>query len=318
MLFRSEPVAVDAVDEIAGADVQLLDVLRALTPATLIIVPLEARGRVLGALTLVAGAAHRRFQRADLGLAEELARRAGLAIDNLRLYREADRRGDAARALAYVSDGVLLLDASGVVRYLNPAARTIRGVDEGTLGRPATEVLPDWRTVAERVRANGTTTTVSLPLLVDGCERWVTFAAVAFDDGIVFALRDVGEERALEQARSDFVATASHELRTPTAAIYGAVRTLRRDDIELRHSDREAFLGMIEDEADRLARIVEQILLARELESGGVEPLAAPCNAADIVRSVVDSVAVRDTRGVRLHAEAPGAVGVRADEDKLR
>ena len=67
----------------------------------------------------------------------------------------------------------------------------------------------------------------------------------------MFALRDVSDERALEQARSDLIATASHELRTPVTAVYGAARTLLREDIELSEQERLTFLQVIESEPQR-------------------------------------------------------------------
>ena len=63
--------------------------------------------------------------------------------------------------------------------------------------------------------------------------RAVSRVSTNFGGGCVYTLRDVTNERALEHARSDFVATASHELRTPLAAVYGAVRTLRRRDVDI-------------------------------------------------------------------------------------
>ena len=102
----------------------------------------------------------------------------------------------------------------------------------------------------------------------------MSVSGVEFGDGTVYALQDVTEEHALEKTRSDFVATASHELRTPLAAVYGAVRTLRRDDVELSDDDRAQFLEMIESEATRLARIVDQILLAGQLDADAVESRA--------------------------------------------
>ena len=72
-----------------------------------------------------------------------------------------------------------------------------------------------------------------MPLELDGRELWLSVSAVGYEDGTVYAFRDLTEERALESMRQDLVATVSHELRTPLAAIYGAALTLRRDDVEL-------------------------------------------------------------------------------------
>ena len=73
----------------------------------------------------------------------------------------------------------------------------------------------------------------TLPLELGGRELWLSISGVGFAEGTVYAFRDLTEERALEQLRSDFVSTVSHELRTPLAAIYGAAMTLRRPDVAL-------------------------------------------------------------------------------------
>lgn len=81
-----------------------------------IVVPLTARGRTLGAISLVAGESGRRYTAGDLGLAEEVARRAGVAMDNARLYLESEGRRQVAEALAEVGgllSGTLDLDVVG-------------------------------------------------------------------------------------------------------------------------------------------------------------------------------------------------------------
>ena len=86
----------------------------------------------------------------------------------------------------------------------------------------------------------------------------------------VFAFRDLTEERGPRAAEVRLVSTVSHELRTPLAAIYGASRTLLRGDVELGEERRGSLLEMIGNEADRLARTVNDILWASRLESGTV------------------------------------------------
>ena len=71
--------------------------------------------------------------------------------------------------------------------------------------------------------------------------------------------------------RSDFVATVSHELRTPLAAIYGAAVTLRRADLDLGDEMRDRLLEVVADESDRLAQIVNDVLLASHLDSGQLQ-----------------------------------------------
>jgi signal transduction histidine kinase len=150
-------------------------------------------------------------------------------------------------------------------------------------------------------------------------ERWLSVTSVDFGEGVVYAIRDVTEERALETMRSDFVATASHELRTPLTSISGAARTLRRHRDSLTPDRREAFLDMIVTESDRLAGIVEQILLASRLEAGQIEVTSEPVDALEVARSVVDAVALRAPQTIRLRIDSDnGLQPVDCDPDRLR
>ena len=82
------------------------------------------------------------FRGADLDLAQELARRAAVAMDNARLVGELQRRAQAAQALEFVGDGVFLVDRDGVIRLWNPAAERITGLAERLIaGARASDVL---------------------------------------------------------------------------------------------------------------------------------------------------------------------------------
>jgi two-component system phosphate regulon sensor histidine kinase PhoR len=152
-----------------------------------------------------------------------------------------------------------------------------------------------------------------------GHERWLSITGVDFGDGVVYAVRDVTEERALETMRSDFVATASHELRTPMTSISGAALTLLRRSAELSPERRDAFLEMIVSESERLSRIVDQILLASRIEAGSVEVVHQACDAAEIVESVVAATRHRAPEGVRLRFENDRELpDVDCDPDRLR
>ena len=99
-----------------------------------IVAPLVARGRTLGAISLGTIAGQPRFDESDRAMAMELARRISLALDNARLYAEAQERAHSAEALEYVDDGVFLVDEAGVVRLWNPTAAVTCG---GRRGRPS-------------------------------------------------------------------------------------------------------------------------------------------------------------------------------------
>jgi PAS domain S-box-containing protein len=313
----------EIIEEAIGADAELRLIVDQLGLRSMICVPLSARGRTLGALTLIAAETHPTYTQADFELALELARRAAVAVDNARLYGEAEKGAHAAQALAYVADGVVLLDKDGVVRHWNPAAAAITGVDEArALGKPVDEVVSAWTALTSHVPlaqhgASGVRP-VTVPLVLEGRELWVAVSGVDFGEGTVYALRDVTDEHALEKTRSDFVATASHELRTPLAAVYGAVRTLRREDVELSDDDRTTFLEMIESESLRLSHIVDQILLAGQLDADAVELSLSECKPAEIAAGVIESALLHLPEGISLSLRAEEDLSITCDENKLR
>ena len=313
----------ELLEESIGDDEELRGIIHELGLRSAISAPLKARGRVLGALTLIAAETHPPYTTEDFELALDLASRAGTAVDNSRLFQEVEKRANASRALGYVADGVVLLDRDGVVRHWNPAAAVITGVpEERALGHRVESVLPEWEPIASHVPlvqpGEGTARPATVPISLEGREVWVSVSGVDFGEGTVYALRDVSDERALEKTRSDFVATASHELRTPLAAVYGAVRTLRREDLVLKEEDRASFLEMIESESVRLSQIVDQILVAGQLDAGAIEIDLEECDAAEIAAGVIESASLHLPPGVSLRMNANGQRRIVCDENKLR
>jgi two-component system phosphate regulon sensor histidine kinase PhoR len=299
------------------------ELIRELGLESFLCVPLAVQDRVLGAITLATAESGRRYDETDLLFAEELGRRAATAIENARLYQEADERAQASRVLESVADGVVLIDKDGIVRLWNPAAaRITRLAFEDVVGRPITEVVPGWTELAKQIPVTddpGAGRAETTPVEVGGRELWISGSGVELDEGVVYAFRDLTEERALEQMRSDFVATVSHELRTPLAAIYGAALTIQRPDLELDDELHEHLLQVIADESDRLASIVEDLLIASHLDSGKIQLAMADCDAADLVAGVVDAAGVHVPSNVQLVLEVePELPRVRADPNQLR
>jgi two-component system, OmpR family, phosphate regulon sensor histidine kinase PhoR len=185
-------------------------------------------------------------------------------------------------------------------------------------------VLPVWEDLTRLAEladadAPARARSVTVPIETVSGDRWVAVTGVAFDEGVVYALRDVSDEHAFEQARSDFVATASHELRTPLAAVYGAARTLLRTDIEIPADQRDRFLEIIVSETERLTAIVSQILLAGQVEEGRVDVSTAATDLRPLVESVLDSTRLRAPEEIELRLAQNGERAIAlADEDKLR
>jgi two-component system, OmpR family, phosphate regulon sensor histidine kinase PhoR len=222
----------------------------------------------------------------------------------------AERDANAARALAHVSDAVVLVDGDTCIRSWNPAAGELFGISgDDALGHKAATVVPELAGISSGLR----------PFSIDGEERWLAVAVSPFDDGRVLTLRDVTAERMLERARADFVTTASHELRTPLTAIYGGVRTLLGRVDTLDTAKRHRLLQMIEQESEHLSQIVEQLLVTAELDRGRLRLTSNECDLTALCTSVLDAAETRKPESVRLALVAsPGVPPLHCDEIRLR
>ena len=208
-------------------------------------------------------------------------------------------REQAERVLARVGDGVFLVDRDGAIRLWNPAAEAITGIRADVVcNRAAQDTIPGWPAIAARVPvarrpgdADDSSSAETVPLEVDGREVWLSIVGVTLGDSIVYAVRDVTRERRLDELRSQFVATISHELRTPLASLHGAALTLLERDLsgETRHE----LLDMIGVQAKRLAKLVEEILVAGQLDSGSLGVVTEPFDPEELVWAAAASARVR-------------------------
>ena len=304
-----------------GEPVHFLDGLEA---RSVICVPLRARKQPLGALTVARTSRGQVFGAADLALMQDLAVRIGVALDRGRLYRLVEERADAARVLEHLGDAILLLDRNGVIRLWNPAAEAITAiVAKDVLGRPAVDAIPGWQNAADQVPVltapDPGHEEVTIPIDTSRGERWISISGVRFFGGTVYAFRDLTDVRRLEEIKADFIATASHELRTPLAAVYGAAQTLLRHDFALDEVGRERFVSLIAEESERLGRIVNEILLANQLDSGRVDMEVEPFEPAELVERVVEATRTHTPPTVTVsHTAAEDLPRISADPDKVR
>ncbi|HEX5938442.1 MAG TPA: ATP-binding protein [Actinomycetota bacterium] len=178
------------------------------------------------------------------------------------------RRADEERSgrdlvLSTMQDGILLIAGDGSVAFTNEAvSRHLASVPTSL-----TSILPlALRGAIEECRARGTPIAVEIETGVPA--RWLNVAITPATDGATLVVvRDVTERRRLEAMRRDFVANASHELKTPAATIQAAAETLghaARDD----PAAVPRFAGQLEREAVRLSRIVQDLLDLSRLETG--------------------------------------------------
>jgi PAS domain S-box-containing protein len=298
-------------------------------------VPVTDEGRVVGVVQLMTDTGL--YTDDDLQLFDGLVTQMGAAVRNARLQQERRRleaaeaaaravaaeREQAAHVLEAVGDGIFLLDESGVVRLWNRAATLATGVaaDE-ILGSEVAAVIPDWEVLAARIPVadeGATARAVTLPVEIRERDLWLSFVAVRSADGVVYGFRDVTGERMLEEERSDFVATISHELRTPMTGVYGAAQTLLRRDSALDPDQRQTLLSMIAAEAARLSQITEEVLLTSQLDRGELTVKRTPVDVAEVVSSVVQTMRPQLPEALTIEVDVDDRIGVASgDSDRIQ
>lgn len=183
------------------------------------------------------------------------------------------------RVVAGASEGIVLLDADGLIELWNPAMVAITGREEAEVtGRSASEFLigPDadgTRVDPVMLLANGVggTFEVRLPTDEEPVAVRMTHTLIIDDDtpvGDVVLVRDLSRERAAHALKEDFVARVSHELRTPLSPIRGYAQTLIRAGDRVSPEMRNEALEHIVERTEHLERLIEDLLLVSRISSG--------------------------------------------------
>ena len=235
------------------------------------------------------------------------------AVDELRGRLEASEaeRVPATTILASMEEGVLLFGSDGTTRFANNAAQTHLGAHPGSLDA----LLPLALRRLARSAADDRATQVTEAETGAPTRMLRGFATPTDDGSVVLVLHDITETRRLDQVRRDFVANASHELKTPAASIQAAAETILTAAGE-DPSVIPRFASQLEREAARLSRIVSDLLDLSRLESG-----------SELEESVALDAIVRDEgerfeepaaeAGVALSVEAAGVPRVRGSSRDL-
>ena len=221
----------------------------------------------------------------ERAFAEGIARETGLALQAAHLYERALSEKEKSQAiLARVADAVVVTDPQGTIQQWNPAAeRTFDDDAEGALSRRCSSMLALHRGDAE-LACDGVCPLIDLPGADSalGEELWRrrrngdrqpllgTAQALRDADGriseVVHSFRDITRLKEADEAKALFLATASHELKTPLTVIQGFAQTLLRT--EAPNGLRDEALRAIERRAIELDGIVNRLLLSSRIEAG--------------------------------------------------
>jgi len=257
--------------------------------------PLAAHGQVIGVIFIFRNYPDL-FTPNDRILLQSFADQAAIAVYNARLYGQISYEKQRLDALLdSAADGILILNADHTVERCNLSFEKMFGEPrEQIVGRHHSDVIhwmqnPQGKTLDE-AEAGGWPLTPNATLYVEGdLERplppalpvGVTYAPLLSNDGklrnIIVAVRDITHFRTADQIKSTFISIVSHELRTPVALIKGYASTLRRDDAKWDKATISDSLAVIEEEADRLSKMIDDLLDASRLQAGGMN-----INKADV------------------------------------
>lgn len=227
----------------------------------------------------------------------------------------AERFAAAGAGIALVADGVIVADDDEIVRVWNDALTRLTGIRESSaIGKALGEVVPDWDRIRSYVHVSDPAQVLEprvriepVPITLGGVDRWLNIEGLRAGRTTVYTVRDVTEEHQRARRLLEHVATISHQLRTPVAAMSGAALTLQRDDIELDPAVQRQLLELVTQGADRLSATVERILHA--------EVLLEPSGPA-AVQSFDVRESVRKILGAVVPSERVGDLALQIDVDE--
>jgi PAS domain S-box-containing protein len=271
-LMRSGKTVLMATSDSGGFDDLIWAALPGLHTITLSLS--HVAGRPYGALyALYSG---RKVGHVELELLELLAGHASVALSNVTAFEEVVRQRAHERAVIDASaDGIAVLDSEGLVRQWNPAAHRLTGLSpELATGRPPPFPLPEPGAKLTHKLANG---------------RWIDLLCTGLSGRgeKVLDFRDITAAKELEEAKDLFLATTSHELRTPITVVQGFASTLASRWDKLADADRRSAVQTIAERAGSLARLVEQLLLGSR---AGADQLQVSNEAFDLAGLLRGSV----------------------------
>lgn len=277
--------------------------------------PLVARQRMVGLLFIFRGYAGV-FSANDYALLSSFANQAAIAVQNAQLYTQVNQEKVRLNTLLdALADGILILDSQNRVERCNPAfARMVNLPTEQIQGQ-LHEKIVNWAhkpqgITLEQAESGGWPLTPHAHLYVEGdlarssgeppLPVGITYTPLISPEGgllnIISTIRDITRFRQAEEIKSTFVSIISHELKTPVALIKGYVSTLRREDAQWDTEIVQDSLAVIEEESDRLAGMIENLLDATRLQSGGLSIKRSDVSLPELAQRLAKRMQIQTNR----------------------
>lgn len=276
--------------------------------------PLRQETTYYGALWIAFDQPHT-FTDTEYNFLSTLAGQAAVSVANARLFEAAEQgRQQLAAILASTPDAVIVTDPAGRVRLLNPAAETtFELAGKPVIGRPVAQVLPNAQLVkllTDRPLGGGSAGASVEFELPSGRTLSASASTIISADGSVFGrvclLRDVTHFKELDQMKSEFVATVSHDLRAPLTFMRGYA-TMMPMVGALNEKQRE-FEEKIINGIEQMTVLIDNLLDLGRIEAG-VGLAREPVWMADVIRQSLDTLTpVAANKGLTLHVDVPAGL----------
>lgn len=269
--------------------------------------PLIARQRVVGVIFIFRSYTEV-FTSNDRALLSSFANQAAIAVQNAQLYATITfekQRMDAL--LDTAADGILILGPDRRIERANVAFGRMYGEPPHKITGKKHEEIVRWATppqglTLEKAEAGGWPLTAHATLFVEGdLQRannqpplpvGISYAPLLSEEGtllnVIATVRDITRFRQADELKSTFISIISHELKTPVALIKGYVSTLRREDAHWDRAIVQDSLQVIEEEADRLTFLIENLLDASRLQAGAMVLKKSDVNLPDIAQRLAE------------------------------
>ncbi len=232
-----------------------------------------------------------------------------------------DEKEKMEAILINMADGVIALNDEGQVIHINPVARQMLSLEEGINGQNFSLELNRLLNIdMKQLLSNDFDNSETLIKTKDAILKSI-YAPLRRENRIVghiFVFQDITKQHRLEAMRKEFVANVSHELRTPLTTIKSYAETLLDGALEEAEISRQ-FMSVINDEADRMTRLVNDLLELSRLDNKETKWNMKPIDVGTILKNVIKKMDVNIKRkGQTIKANIPEELPeVFADNDKI-
>ncbi|MDD5491629.1 MAG: ATP-binding protein [bacterium] len=225
-----------------------------------------------------------------------------------------------------MAEGVIACDNEGRVILLNQASENLFSVKaEDCQGKIFLEAIRnnDLDTVIAQVLSSGQPLREEIPILLPVQKTFLIQASPLSHDGkttgAVLVLHDITELKRLENNRREFISNVSHELKTPLTSIKGFIETLLGGALEDKNNNRR-FLAIIQEHANRLGKLIDDILVLSGLESREVGLSSSPVNIKGLIQTTMETLTPQLTKKrITWKLESQDNIPlVIADQDKIK